>query len=134
MTTPMTFTSPERDLDKVRTPFNLDGEILFAIQPKAAILLNLAKQVNVENEEDPANIRALDEFVDICMEEATAVRLRERMADPEDGFDLDTLVQIMQALQGVWADRPTGRPNDSSGRQPTRRPGARSTGNARSVG
>lgn len=134
MTAPLQFTSPARDHESNRTPFQLDDELLYAIKPKTASLVKLMKSVNTENEDDPRNVDALDEFIDLCMEPASAKIIRDRMDDPDDGFDLDTLVEIMEALQAAWTDRPTGPSSGSSGRRATPRSGRRSTANARSVG
>lgn len=132
MTEPLAFTSPSR-AEAPRTPFELDGERLIAIKPKLATLIYLIREMGGENNAD--DMALVEGFLEQAMEPDSAKRIRERLADPEDGFDVDVLNQILNALQEVWySDRPTGQANGSSSRRSTRRRGAGSTANVRSVG
>lgn len=125
----LSFTTPQRELGIV-TPFVLDGETLSAVEPKASQLLAITR--GLSDDDMLAEVGIIDAFMDLCLTEETATRLRERMDDPQDPFDLDTLTNIIQALQGAWSKRPTG-PSGPSSQQP-RRTGKASTARARRTG
>lgn len=112
-TNPLDFTTPTRDLHQV-TVFKLDGEALEAVEPKSARFLSLVRSIDTSDEFQQAGL--IEDFLDLCMTEATAARLRERLDDDEDPFDLDTLTQIIRGLQEAWTRRPTGPSATSSGR------------------
>lgn len=112
------------------TPFKVDDEMFMARRPKGGQLLAMTRGVtNMDALDDLGQAHLIDDFLDICMEADTADRLRERMEDPEDNFDVDDLAAIVQALQAVWGKGRPGRSGTSS-RQP-RRTGRSSTGRAR---
>jgi hypothetical protein len=125
----LSFTTPARELGKT-TPFDLDGETLYAVQPKVAALMAMVQDIDTDDLSGQAAI--IDDFIDVCMTEETAQRLHERLNDPQDPFDLDTLGKIISGLQGVWTQRPpTSRP--ASSRQ-AGRTGPESTVRSRRVG
>ncbi len=127
----LSFSSPKRE--KERTSILLDGEQLWARRPKAAKLIEIMRMVNMEDSTDPSNVDALDEFLDQVMEPDTAARLRERMDDADDDFDIDTLVVIMEGLQETWSARPTGSGSASPAPPARKRSARRSTASVRSL-
>lgn len=124
-------TNTEEPLRRI-VPFILDGEEMSAAVPKAAILVNLARKALDPTVDEREQIELLDEFLDDCMTDETAARLRERLADKDDHFDYTDVTRIVDALQGEFAERPPTKPAASTrSRRPT---GKGSTARARSVG
>jgi hypothetical protein len=123
----LTFTSPgERQI--TRTLFRLDDVDCYAIQPKAGVLMRMMLDLEEVND-DYRDVRAIDDFFTVVLDPDTADHLRGRLEDPEDGFDLDMVMEIMQALQATWGKGRGGRSTRSS--QPRRRTGRSSTARRR---
>jgi hypothetical protein len=122
---PIIITTPERT--RVTTTVDLDGETLHAIMPKAGQMLAMTRAIE-GLPDDLAEMKLIDSFLELCLDEPSRDRLRERLDDPEDDFDLDTLTDLMNQLKEVWADRPTG-PSTASSQRP-RRTGRASTARA----
>jgi len=132
---PMEFTSPDRERE--RTLFRIDGEDFYALKPKGGQMLRLGieaaaiqQRTGGTGDVDLSDALIIDGFMDTCFEPETTDRLRERLEDPDDNFDIDTLMEVMQALERAWGRRPTGRSGGSSQRRP--RSGRTSTARARS--
>lgn len=123
-------TTPDT-VDHERTPFSVDGEVLWAVRPKAGQLMALVRSYNAGADEFE-QVKVLEGFLDLCLEPETAAVLRDRMDDPDDGFDLEHVQALMEGLQTHWFARPTGRPSSSSGTR--RRTGRGSTARARRTG
>lgn len=129
---PMEFTTDTTAPLRKRVPFILDGEELAASIPKAALLVDMARRALDPEIDDMEQMDLLDRFLDECMDEATATRLRERLLDPDDHLDYDTIAMIVEALQEEMTDRPPTKPARSSNSRA--RTGKGSTGRVRSVG
>lgn len=115
---PLDFHSPARVLEE--TPFMLDDEPMVAIKPKGGQLLSLAKDIRLMADTDPlAQTEIIDRFMAMCMTPDSSRRITERLEDPDDDFDVDTLTVIIQRLQEVWTDRPTTPSPGSSRRRGT---------------
>lgn len=123
--TPIILTTPERA--RVLTTVDLDGETLHAVKPKGGQMLAMARAIE-GLPDDLAEMKLIDSFLELCMDEPSRDRLRERLDDPEDDFDLDTLTELMDRLKEAWADRPTGPSRSSS--PPRKRTGRASTARA----
>jgi len=116
--------------------FTMDGVSLTAQQPKALAFLDLADLADLDLE-DPANtprvLRATESFLNDCLDGNSRSYIQGRLYDPDDDFDVDDLVPILQWLAEEFTGktRPT---TPSSGSQATRaRTGRGSTGRARSA-
>src|SRR5262245_6358476 len=83
------------DYTRERTPFQVDDELLWAIRPKGGQLLGLIRTAS-ESMTDFEEARVIDQFIEMAMEPDTAARLRERLDDPDDGFDIEHLTSLMQ--------------------------------------
>jgi hypothetical protein len=125
----MQFTTPEQIRETV--VFVLDGEELHAIRPKGGVMLQLAIKAKGANDEFEQAI-IVDGFLEDVMEPDTAERLRERLYDPNDAFDLDTMGEIINALQARWGKDQRTKSQRSPARR--RRTGTRSTAPVRSTG
>jgi hypothetical protein len=123
------FTSPET-VPHVKTPFKIDGELMWAVRPKGGQMMAIARDYQAAAGDELAELRMIEEFLDLCLEPEAADRIRERLSDAEDPFDVDTLVPLIEALQTAWSGRQhTGRPSSSSPRR--RRTGRTSTARRR---
>lgn len=115
------------------TPFKVDGELYYAKRPKGGQLMALARGMqDADNMTEIEQVQILDSFLDLCLDADTAAALRDRMEDPEDNFDVDDLIPLIDALQAVWGKGPAARPRSSSSRRRTT--GRASTARARSTG
>lgn len=122
----LSFTTPVKELHAL-TPFEQDGELLHAVEPKGAQLMALLR--DVDRTDQFGQIELIDSFMDLCLTEESATRLRERMDDPDDPFDVPELSNIIKALREVWGERPTGPSTPSSPSR--RRTGTASTARSR---
>lgn len=113
-------------------PFRLDGQdpILYARQPKASLLINMARNAKSTDPEQQVDI--IEDFIDSSLTAESAEHLRDRLMDPDDTLDYDGLIPLIEALKERWFTRPTGKPTASSRRRPAR--GTGSTARARSGG
>lgn len=125
----MDFTSAPREV--TRTLFRIDGEDFYAVKPKAGVLMGLMLDGQAaEGGDEMAQVRIIEAFIDTTLEPDSGDRIRARLEDPDDDFDVDTLAEVITALQGAWGRRPTT-PSRRSSRSP-RRTGRTSTGARRS--
>jgi hypothetical protein len=116
--------SSPTEVPRIRTPFKIDGELMWATKPKGGVLMAMARDYNAHPDDELGEVKMIEAFLDICMEPEAADRIRERLSDPDDAFDVDTLVPLVQALQTAWSGRQhTGKPSTSSPRR--RRTGRR---------
>jgi hypothetical protein len=115
------------------TPFEVDGEVFYAVKPKGGMMLNLAVRANMVGDE-MAQAQLVDDFLTMIMdsESGSEDRLRERLDDPDDNFDVDHLTIIINGLQAVWGKGQSTKSPRSSARR--RRTGPRSTATARAGG
>lgn len=120
------FTTPE-PAPRVHTIVRLDGEELVAVEPKGGQLmaLQMAELTGVPE------AKIINDFLDLCMEPASAARIKARLIDSDDPFDMDTLGRIIAGLQEAWTNRPPTKPAASSKQR--RSTGRTSTANTRRV-
>lgn len=125
-----TFSTSEPSSDRLKiVDFELDGEKLSARRPKTAAFLALADTQDSQNPID--QVRAVKVFMDECLVPDSRDHIQDRLDDPDDEFDLDDIVPIINWLieELSTTSRPTGRPTASSGRP--KRTGSRSTARSR---
>lgn len=87
--------------------FEVDGETCTAYLPAedSFALLAAAAARSMPTAERIATVMR---FLDVALDEASAVRLRDRLEDPDDDFDLSDLFDIMVALIKQWVrDQPS---------------------------
>lgn len=121
-------TDSKTSADRKVIDFDLDGDTLYARRPKTNAFLALAEY---QNNDDPyAQIRGVRTFMEECLIPDSRGIIQERLDDPDDDFDLDDIIPIINWLIEELSTRPTGRPTASSGRP--RRTGNRSTARAHS--
>lgn len=127
----LSFTSPDATPREL-TPIDLDGEMLYAVIPKGGMMLELAIRAASAGD-DLAQAQLVDDFLTLVMEEESAARIRERLTDPDDPFDVEpTLVEMINGLQALWGKGRSTKSRPSSARR--RRTGPRSTATARRGG
>jgi len=121
--------------------YQLDGKPLIIFPPSAAqITLLIAATLNADDDEpDQQAIATIISAFMGMLEEKSARLVRRRLLDPNDSFDLDTIVEIVQQLAEDVVGRPTESPSASSTSRPatgtssTARSGSRVSTRSRSV-
>lgn len=107
------------------------ARILYAQRPKTAIVMDWA--MLDPDEQDPRVIIPLvRQFIDTVLVAESREYVWGRLRDPDDRWDIDLLVPLINRLKARWYGRPPGRATGSSGSPGTR--GPRSTGRKRSKG
>lgn len=122
------FATGQATVDRKVLDFELDGETLYARRPKTNAFLALADFA--DSDDAYVQIRGVRTFMEECLIPESRGVIQERLDDPDDEFDLDDIVPIINWLIEEMSARPTGRPTASSGRP--KRTGNRSTARSRS--
>lgn len=127
-------------LDPDEFPFTLGragepvegAKVLIARRPKAAVLMRLAS-VDPHTKDLSTMVRVIDTFLDHVLDKESREYVRGRFDDPDDDWDVDLLVPVINACKARWYGRPTGRATGSSGSPNSRgkRSTARSSSRAR---
>lgn len=135
------FTTKKPDAPQIEQRFRLDGELYTLLQPKTTIamyMLNLAEgtdaHTTTEIGTDMLNLtRSIIGYIKEEKPDANGnirgqARLINRLNDPKDELDLDTLAALFNDLIAkLYADRPTG-PRPASSRQPRTKSAASGAG------
>lgn len=127
------FEAPKTEVNRSKlTPFRVgdDPTILVARLPKSAVLINMVKAAD-----DPDPLKqamVVEDFMDGALLPDSAAYLRRRFTDPDDDWDYDVLIPIINQLKERWGLGPTGSRTGSA--KPPARRGGRSTGSSRSRG
>lgn len=114
-------------------PFRIgdDDRILVSYRPKYGSVMALLR---LAESKDPAEqFKLVDVFMDVALDADSADYLRDRFEDPEDEWDYDVLVPVIQRLTGVWFPK-SQRGSSPGGRATPRRTGRGSTVRRRSGG
>jgi hypothetical protein len=100
--------------------YQIDGKPLIIFPPSAAqITLLIAATMNAdEDEPDQQAIATIIQAFMGMLEEKSARMVRRRLLDPNDPFELDTIVEIVQQLAEDVVGRPTESPSASSPSRP----------------
>jgi hypothetical protein len=109
---PLEFHSPAA-AERPTFDFVLDGRTCTAIIPKSAAVIRMAR--DAQTDDVLAQVAIIDDFLDTFMVPDTADYLHDRLDDDDDPFDIDTMGQIIQALQEQWGRRPPTKRAASSG-------------------
>lgn len=119
---------PNRDRDTTndRIPFQIDDDphVLWATRPKKAILMNLAKMAEADDE--AVLMGLFDLYLTSVLDEASRDYVQARLDDPTDLLDIDFIEPLNQSLVGRWYGRPTGS-------RPASAPSQRRTGKGSTV-
>lgn len=124
--------APDRAADPTVKPIRFtlgdDPFIFTAIRPKSAILIQLSSI----DEGDPMQLaRAASQFINAVFDKESKDYLWGRLLDPEDDWDYDVLIPVIDTLKERWFKRPPGsRPGSAKQR---RRSGPSSTARSRST-
>lgn len=120
-------TEQVRDLEEAYH-YQLDGKPLIIFPPSAAqITMLIAATMNAdEDEPDREAIATVIQTFMGMLEEKSARLVRRRLLDPNDPFELTTIVDIVQQLAEDVVGRPTESPSASSPSRPAT--GTSSTG------
>lgn len=115
-----------------RTEPTKGARVLTGRRPKAAVLMQLA--IVDPNTKDLGTIaHVINTFLDHVLDKPSRDFVRSRFLDPDDDWDVDMLVPVIQACKARWyGGRPTGRATGSSGSPGSR--GSRSKGRSPSKG
>lgn len=115
--------------DRPVETFELDGTTLSARKPKTFAYLGL---IAANDGEGAAAAQGALTFMEESLIPESREHLLKRLKDPDDDFDIDDLVEILNWVVDVFTEdeRPTGRSSGSSG--PRKRTGSPSTARSRS--
>lgn len=106
------------------------AKVLTGRRPKAWVLMQLAI-VDPKTKDLSVIAGVINTFLDNVLDQPSRDYVRSRLLDPDDLWDVDMLVPVIQACKARWyGGRPTGRATGSSGSPGNR--GRRSTGRVRS--
>lgn len=114
--------------------YTIDGKPLVIYPPSAAqMTLLLAATLNAdEDEPDPQAIATIISAFIGMLDDRSARMVRRRLLDPNDPFELDNIVEIVEALTEDVVGRPTESPADSLPSRPAT--GTSSTASSRRQG
>lgn len=100
--------------------YQLDGKPLIIFAPSAAQLtLLIAATMNADDDDpDPSTIGTVIQAFMGMLEEKSARMVRRRLLDPNDPFELDNIVAIVEQLAEDAGARPTELPSASSPSRP----------------
>lgn len=129
----------DEEAEDGRFPFTLGrkdepvegARVLYARRPKTSILMQFG-QVDPKTTDFVEITRVINLFLDSVLEKPSREYVRGRLNDPDDTWDVDILIPVINRLKATWYGRPTGRATGSSGSPNSR--GNRSTGRSRSRG
>lgn len=108
--------------------FKLDGDVFHARRMKDATLAYLVAQAS-DTTDHARIVTAVLDFMEKALTPESARLFRKRMLDPEDGFDMEIVIEVFRWLLGeVAGGKAGGPPRASSSRQ--RSGGRASTGTA----
>ena len=126
----------EKKAPRHTATFTMDGTLLTAQAPKSMAMLDLADLADLDMN-DPANmpavLRAVQSFLNDCLDSPSRAHIQARLYDPDDDFDVDSLVPVLHWMTEEFTakQRPT---TPSSGSSVTRgRTGRASTARSRST-
>jgi hypothetical protein len=123
------FSTPRSRTDREKVvEFDLDGTLLTARRPKTATFLALAEFSDGGNGWD--QMHAVRTFMEESLEPESRTHVQDRLADPDDEFDLEDIVPIVNWMVTEFSTRPTSRPSGSP--PPRKRTGKASTARSRS--
>jgi len=113
----------EPSTDRLETvEFHLDGIRLFARKPKSVSFIGLTDTMEMDGVDA---IKGTLRFMDEALLPESRDHIQARLDDPDDDFDVDNVVPILNWVIEEFTNRPTGRPSPPP--QPRRRTGSRST-------
>lgn len=122
-------TEPKNSDERPTESFELDGATLTARKPKTYAYLGL---VDANEGDGTAAAQGALAFMNDSLVAESREHLAKRLKDPDDDFDVEQLVEILNWIVDVFTEeeRPTGRSSGSSG--PRKRTGSPSTARSRS--
>lgn len=97
--------------DAAPLEFDLDGETFTAYPPTGGQLAIVMASMGRHSDASEKIVGVID-FLDSILEEEGQARIRERLLDRNDPFDLDNIEEILNYLVGEWSARPTKQPSD----------------------
>lgn len=117
--------------ERATVPFRIgdDPRILYSRRPKYAIIMRLLRIT--ESKDPTVQYTLVDEFLEAALDTGSRDYLRDRFEDPDDEWDYEVLIPVIEQLGGRWFPGvPPGRSGGSGRTQ--NRSGRRSTVRARS--
>lgn len=111
---------------------NLDTETYTFSRPTDEQMFLLAAGIGGDDSSVADEAAAVMEYIRQTLPREEYRRLRARLADPEDGLDMDIFSETLFEMIGVWSDYPTQQPSVSSGSPESS--GGNSTGRVRGKG
>jgi hypothetical protein len=91
--------------------FDLDGETFTAYPPTGGQLALVMASVG-KHSQAVERVVAIIDFFDSLLDDEGQARIRERLMDRDDSFDLENVEAILDYLVKEWSARPTKRPSD----------------------
>lgn len=118
-------TAAKTEEDRKLTPFELDGEQLYAHKPKDSVALWISRML-VDEDDISAVVGGYEKFVHYVFPAETRTHIMGRLEDADDDFDLDEVNQILTGLFTVWGviDE-DGNPVDGAPKSARRRVGTK---------
>src|SRR5687768_2660530 len=107
------------------------SDTFHATKPTDERLFLVAAMIGDEDHLGSEATAVLDIFRDSLPHDEYVI-LKQRLVDPEDSVDMETIAEVLEWLMESWSDFPTG-PSSASSQSPTRT-GTNSTGRVRGTG
>lgn len=99
---PLAFKTAKRRKDPI--PFDLDGEEYTFTPPKNAMMV---LPMIEENSGDAEALRGMFDWLGAGLSQEEADRILERLKDPQDDLDFDTVAEVIEGLMEEIGGRPT---------------------------
>lgn len=90
---------------KKKIPVDLIGVRYQVTPPKSSLAIKISQQVRTPDDADDA-FTTLGEWIDIAFGKQAAVKVRNRLEDPDDDLDLEHIMQLMNLLMETEAGAP----------------------------